>query len=144
MLAGLNAGRHPFVLWRLPLKFRKQLFFYILLAVLMIIDVYSIFNAGNPASLIRPIVPDPGWDFLITAVISVTIALIVIIMNKGNSSSNDPVFLSLIENRAYIEKLREKGKTDQEIAFSFIQKLNENELIKKIAYRKALKYLKRI
>ena len=110
----------------------------------MLLDIYSIFNAGNPNSIIRHIVPDPAWDFLITGIISLLIVVTVIIMNSTNKKIDDPVYLSLIDNLSYIEKLREKGKTDHEIAISFSSKLNENNLIKKIAYRKALKYLKRI
>ena len=123
---------------------RKHLTFYIILLLLMVLDVYSIFNAGNPNSFIRHIIPDPGWDFLITAIISLCIVITVMIMNSSNRNVNDPIYLSLVENKAYILKLREKGKSDQEIARSFIQKLNENSLVKRIAYRKALKYLKRI
>ncbi|MDC7227062.1 MAG: hypothetical protein PQJ61_09905 [Spirochaetales bacterium] len=126
------------------MKVRKHRIFYIILVVLMIIDVYSIFNAGNPNSIIRNIVPDPGWDFLITAIISLLIVVNVGIMSSLNGNATDPVYLSLLENKAYIEKLREKGKNDQEIALSFISKLNESNLGKKIAYRKAIKYLKRI
>ena len=110
----------------------------------MMIDIYSIFNAGNPNSLIRYIVKDPAWDFLITAVISVMIAATVIIMNSSNRKVTDPVYISLLENKSYIEKLRAKGKSDQEIALSFIDKLNEGSFGKKLAYQKALKYLKRI
>ena len=110
----------------------------------MILDLYSIFNAGNPNSFIRNIVPDPGWDFLITAIISLLIVMTVAIMNSFNKKIDDPIYLSLIKNKSYIEKLRSKGRTDEEIASSFISKLNESEFVKKIAYKKALKYLKRI
>jgi hypothetical protein len=65
-------------------------------------------------------------------------------MNSFNKKIDDPVYLTLLDNMSYIEKLREKGKTDEEIAASFTNKLNENSLVKKLAYRKAIKYLKRI
>ncbi|MBI9106941.1 MAG: hypothetical protein JEZ04_09375 [Spirochaetales bacterium] len=126
------------------MKIRKHLIFYITLFVLMILDIYSIFNAGNPNSIIRNIVPDPGWDFFITAVISLLIVLTVIIMNSFNKRIDDPVYLTLIDNKSYIDKLRSKGKSDEDIAASFTNKLKENSFVKKIAYRKALKYLKRI
>lgn len=126
------------------MKIRKHLVYYIILFLLMILDIYSIFNAGNPNSIIRGIIPDPGWDFLITAVISLLIVLIVVIMNSFNKKIDDPVYLTLVDNKNYIDKLREKGKTDEEIAVSFTGKLKENNFVKKIAYRKALKYLKRI
>lgn len=110
----------------------------------MILDIYSIFNAGNPNSIIRNIVPDPSWDFLITAIISLSIVVTVVIMNSFNKKINDPVYLTLVDNQNYILKLREKGKSDEEIALSFTNKLKENSIVKKLAYRKALKYLKRI
>ena len=126
------------------MKTKKHLVFYIILAFLMLIDVYSIFNAGNPDSLIRYIVPDPGWDFLITAIISLLIIITVMIMSSFSKKINDPVYISLLDNKNYIEKLRQKGKTDEEIALSFSQNLNENDFVKKIAYKKAIKYLKRL
>lgn len=110
----------------------------------MLLDIYSIFNAGNPNSIIRYIVPDPGWDFFITSIISIFIVVIVMIMNSSNKKVDDPVYLALVDNKVFIQKLRDKGKTDEEIALSFIDKLNENSIVKKIAYKKALKYLKRI
>lgn len=126
------------------MKIRKQLIFYIILVILMIVDIYSIFNAGNPNSIIRFIVKDPGWDFLITTIVSLLIVLTVVIMNSSNKSANDPVYLTLLDNKVYIEKLRAKGKTDEEIALSFSSKLNENAFAKRIAYKKAIKYIKRI
>lgn len=126
------------------MKTKKHLVFYIILAFLMLIDVYSIFNAGNPDSLIRYIVPDPGWDFLITAIISLLIIITVMIMSSFSKKINDPVYISLLDNKNYIEKLRQKGKTDEEIALSFSQNLNEIDFVKKIAYKKAIKYLKRL
>ena len=126
------------------MKIKKQLVFYIILLVLMIIDIYSIFNTGNPNSLIRHIVRDPGWDFLITGIISMLILITVVVMNSSNKKVTDPVYVTLLENKSYIEKLRAKGKNEHEIALSFTSKLNENSFGKKIAYKKALKYLKRI
>jgi hypothetical protein len=110
----------------------------------MVIDVYSIFNAGNPDSLMRCLVKDPGWDFLITAIISLFIIIIVIIMNNNSKKVDDPVYLALLQNKEHIHKLRSKGKTEEAIARSFSDNLNESDLGKKIAYKKALKYLKRI
>lgn len=110
----------------------------------MILDVYSIFNAGNPNSIIRYIVKDPGWDYLITAIISLFLMITVFILNSQNRYTNDPVYITLTENKNYILKLREKGKSNEEIAMSFIKSLNENNLAKRIALKKAIKYLKRI
>jgi len=126
------------------LKLNRQLALYILLAVLMVVDIYSIFNTGNPNSLFRYVVKDPGWDFLITMILSMGIVVTVVIMNTTKTRTDDPVYFLLKENRHYIHTLREKGKSDYEIASSFIKELNAGPLTKKVAYRKALRYLKRI
>lgn len=117
---------------------------YAILVLLMALDIYSIFNAGNPESLFRYVIRDPKWDIVTTGVLSLGIVIIVIIMNSKRTKAEDPVYLILLENRAYIEKLREKGKGDAEIAASFIGSLKAGKLTKKIAYHKALTYLKRI
>ncbi len=123
---------------------KKNLVIYIILALLMALDLYSIFNAGNPNSFIRHLVPDPGYDFLITAIISLLIVASVLILNSGSRNSDDPVFMTLRDNSEHIQKLRSKGKSDEEIASSFVKNLKETGVVKKLAYRKALKYLKRI
>ena len=126
------------------MKIKKHLVFYIVLLILMMLDVYSIFNTGNPNSLIRHIVRDPGWDFLITGIISLLIVITVMVMNSSNRKVSDPVYLALLENKNYIEKLRAKGKSEHDIALSFSTKLNTGTFGKKLAYKRALKYLKRI
>ncbi len=123
---------------------KKSLIIYIILALLMALDLYSIFNAGNPNSFIRHLVPDPGYDFLITAIISLLIVASVLILNSGSKNNDDPVFMTLRDNSDHIQKLRSKGKSDEEIASSFVKNLKETGVVKKLAYKKALKYLKRI
>jgi len=117
---------------------------YILLAVLMAVDVYAIFNAGNPHSLFRFLIKDPGWDILLTVLISSAIVVVVLLMNSRRTRADDPIYMLLLENKPYIQKLRKKGKNDSEIAASFAANLKVGKLAQKVAYRKALKYLKRI
>ncbi|MBN2051231.1 MAG: hypothetical protein JW760_12335 [Spirochaetales bacterium] len=126
------------------MKKQKTSGLYVLLAVLMALDIYSIFNAGNPASLFRYMIEDPGWDFLITSILSLSIVVVVILMNSRRTRTDDPIYMLLLQNKDYIEKLREKGKTDEEIALSFVEQLHTGRLAGKIAFRKALKHLKRI
>lgn len=127
------------------MKQKKTTGLYILLAILMAVDVYSIFNAGNPNSLFRIIVKDPGWDFLITGIISLGIVVVVMLMSSRRTKTDDPIYILLIQNKGYIQKLREKGKTEEDIAESFVQQLNtKSKLASQVAYRKTLKYLKRI
>ncbi|MDC7124649.1 MAG: hypothetical protein PQJ46_03730, partial [Spirochaetales bacterium] len=125
------------------MKIKKHFIIYIFLFLLMILDVYSIFNAGNPDSIFRYLIKDSGWDYIITAVISILIILLVTLLNSQNRSVNDPIYLALQANKSYVKELREKGKTDSEIALSFAGELNENKLAQKVAYKKALKYMKR-
>ena len=123
---------------------KKNLVIYVILALLMALDLYSIFNAGNPDSFIRHFVPDPGYDFFITGLISLLIVVSVLLLNSGSRKNDDPVFMTLLDNSEHIKKLRSKGRSDEEIASSFVTNLKETGIVKKLAYRKALKYLKRI
>ena len=123
---------------------QKTTGFYILLAILMAVDIYSIFNAGNPRSLFRLVVKDPGWDFLITGILSLGIVIVVILMNSRRPRTDDPIYALLLANKAYIHTLRKKGQNDAEIAASFVKQLNLKPIAQKVAYRKALRYLQQI
>lgn len=94
---------------------------YFLLAFLMLIDFYLIFNVGNPNSLVRYIIPTTDWDMAITLAVSVVIALFSFFVFKDRK--NNPIANLLLQNRSYISELRAEGKSDSEIADSFVEQL---------------------
>lgn len=120
----------------------KKKFLYTVLIILMVVDFYSIFNAGNPNSLFRYIIPDPSWDILTTTVLSLCIALISLSMVRGSDSST--VVNLLKQNWEEVNTRRDKGQSDEEIASSFIEALSlKREFSKRIIMKRVMTYLKR-
>jgi hypothetical protein len=92
---------------------RRALFF--LAIALLALDFYAIFNAGNPRSLFRFLLPEPRYDVLLTL------------------------------NRGYILELRRRGKSDEEIADSFLNELKAPPgLLRSLARRRVLRYLSKL
>jgi hypothetical protein len=111
-----------------------------LLALAAILTFYAIFNAGNPRSLFRPLVPDPGYDVAITVGLSVVVAILSIVLLS--SRENDPIRNLLEINATYIRELRRKGKSEEAIAESFLRELKAGRgLLYGLARRKVLRYL---
>ncbi len=76
--------------------------------------MYSLLNAGNPHSLLRPFFPDPNDDVYVAVVSS---ALVFVLGFLVFFSRDREGFMELIElNQNKIRELRKKGKSDQEIA----------------------------
>ena len=71
---------------------------YGLMIVIGLIAMYTLLNAGNPDSLLRPYLPDPRHDVYVAAVSSVL-------------------------NADTIRELRKKGRSDEEIAISILAAL---------------------
>lgn len=126
------------------MKERTRLFFYIFLAALMVADLYLIFNAGNPHSLLRHLIKDPGWDISITVIVSVTIMLIASFVFNPYQKGQDQLFMLLQTNKPYIQKLQSKGKSDLEIVNSLLNELKLKGLSRRIIKKRALKLLPRI
>jgi hypothetical protein len=121
---------------------RFQTLLYVLLVVFMVLTFYAIFNAGNPRSIFRLLVRDPGYDVLITVVLAACVGALVILLNVRQGSA----LQHLLEiNREYILQLRRKGQSDGEIADSFLQKLGSRKgMLHALAKRRVLRYLSQI
>ena len=125
------------------LKKRAHWVIYLALAVLSLLTLYSIFNAGNPRSFFRLIVPDPAYDITITMFLAVGVALLSLTLFAGRQ--DDPLKRLIEINRGHIIKLREKGKSDWQIAESLLKELGYKKgLLFSLARRKILRYLARI
>ena len=126
------------------MKERTRLVFYFVLAGLMVADLYLIFNTGNPQSLIRPLIKDPGWDILVTMIVSVAIMAIASFVFSPSQGARDQIQLLLEANKGYIGKLRSKGRSDEEITESLLNELKLKGLSRKIVRSKVLKQLARL
>ena len=103
------------------MKSKTTLVLYVLLAALMLADLYLIFNVGNPNSLIRPLVPNPAYDVIVTISVSAVIAFLSFFVFREHKA--DPVTEMLMRNREQVDRLRQEGKSDDQIAESFLAEL---------------------
>lgn len=116
---------------------------YVLLALFMVITFYLIFNAGNPKSLVRYIIKDTSYDITLTVASGVVIVVCALFLGMGKG--NDPIKNLLDTNRPHIESLKGKGKSDEEIADSFIKQLKiTSKVMEKLIKRKTLRYIARM
>ncbi len=114
---------------------------YSVLGILMIPTFYLIFNSGNPQSVLRPILPPPEYDFIVTLALGFVILVISFTLTSLNSV--DPVRQILAANEQQIRRLRNNGKSDAEIADSFIRELKiHNPLSRCLVRRKTYRFLK--
>ena len=91
---------------------------YVLMIIIGLVAMYSLLNAGNPDSLLRPIFPDPKYDLYVAMISS---ALVFIFGFFVFFSRDQESFRQLVElNAEKIRELREAGKKDEEIADSIL------------------------
>ena len=122
------------------MKPKTTLALYILLAFLMLVDFYLIFNVGNPNSLIRPLFPNPDFDLIVTLGVSAVIAFLSFFVFKERKVH--PAVDMLQKNREHVMRLKAEGKSDREIADSFMTELENAGLASnraRSAVEKALK-----
>ena len=92
---------------------------YMLMIVIGLVAMYSLLNAGNPDSLLRPLFPDPKYDVYVAMVSSVLVFILgfFVFFSRDQESFRQLVQL----NADKIRELREAGKKDEEIADSILQ-----------------------
>jgi hypothetical protein len=116
---------------------------WVLLAVFMGLTFYGIFNAGNPRSLFRLAVPDPSYDVAVTLGLSAVVAVLVVLLTMGREQS---LRHQLDLNAERMRELRRSGRSDQEIAESFLEALQVRKggLLYTLAKRQVMRYLSRL
>jgi hypothetical protein len=108
--------------------------------IIGLVAMYSLLNAGNPDSLLRPIFPDPKYDLYVAMISS---ALVFIFGFFVFFSRDQESFRQLVElNAGKIRELREAGKKDEEIADSILAAMGSHGGYKhNMARKKLLIYL---
>jgi hypothetical protein len=82
--------------------------------IIGLVAMYSLLNAGNPNSLLRPVFPDPKYDLYIAMISSVLVFILgfFVFFTRDQQS-----FRQLVElNAEKIRESRREGKKDEEIA----------------------------
>lgn len=91
---------------------------YFLMVIIGLVAMYSLLNAGNPDSLLRPIFPDPKYDLYVAMISSVVVFILGFFVFFSRDQES---FRQLVElNAEKIRELREAGKKDEEIADSIL------------------------
>jgi hypothetical protein len=124
-------------------KSALRLALFILVILLLLLTFYGIFNAGNPNSIFRLVVKDPGYDVTITVALAVVSFALIMVLTAGGGQSRLRALLEV--NRDHIESLRRKGKTDAFIAESFLSELGvKSGILYRLARRRVLRYLSKL
>lgn len=117
---------------------------YIVMAVFMVPAFYMIFNAGNPQSILRHIVPTTEYDLTITIGICMVVAALALTLSTVKSKNSLEYMLDM--NHEQIHKLRGTGKNDNFIAEDFLKNLGAKPkgLLHDMAMRRVLRYLRKL
>ncbi len=91
---------------------------YVLMIAIGLVAMYSLLNAGNPDSLLRPLFPDSKYDVYVAIVSSVLVFILgfFVFFSRDQESFRQLVAL----NADKIRDLRTEGKKDEEIADSIL------------------------
>jgi hypothetical protein len=109
----------------------------------MVAAFYAILNAGNPHSLLRFLVKDPSYDVTIALGLGIVVGALAITLYTIRRES--PLRSMLESNSGYIRKLRQKGKSEEEIALSFLKEIGSTRgPLHLIAKHRVLKHLSRL
>jgi len=113
---------------------------YTLLIAVGLVAMYSILNAGNVNSLLRPIFPDPAYDLYVAMASSLIVFVLgfVVFFNRDSEG-----FRNLVEmNGERVRQLRNEGRTDEEIADSILAAMGSSSGYKhNLARKKLVVYL---
>ena len=113
---------------------------YVLMIIIGLVAMYSLLNAGNPDSLLRPLFPDPKYDVYVAMVSSVLVFILgfFVFFSRDQESFRQLVQL----NADKIREQREAGKNDEEIADSILAAMGSHGGYKhNMARKKLLIYL---
>ena len=114
---------------------------YVLMILIGLVAMYSLLNAGNPDSLLRPFFPDPKYDLYVAMISSVLVFILgfFVFFSRDQESFRQLVAL----NAEKIRELRTEGKKDEEIADSILAAMGSYSGYKhNMAKKKLLLYLK--
>ena len=120
---------------------RKILYFF--LGLIMLIDFYLIFNAGNPNSFLRLLIKDTAYDISITVALSIVIVVISMSMIRDNDQNSVKKILE--RNSEHIAELKKQNRSNEEIAESFLKEMgSEKGLFHSLVKWRVLRYLSKM
>ena len=113
---------------------------YVLMIIIGLVAMYSLLNAGNPDSLLRPLFPDPKYDLYVAIVSSVLVFILGFFVFFARDQESFRQLVAM--NAEQIRQLRTEGKKDEEIADSILAAMGSYSGYKhNMARKKLLLYL---
>ncbi len=113
---------------------------YLFIVFIGLIAMYTILNAGNPSSLLRPYFPNPRHDIYLALFSSVIVFILGFFVFYSRDREGFKHIVQLNEKR--IRELRKSGKKDEEIAESILSAMGSRPGYRhKMARRKMIAYL---
>ncbi len=113
---------------------------YVLMIIIGLVAMYSLLNAGNPDSLLRPFFPDPKYDLYVAIVSSVLVFILGFFVFFARDQESFRQLVAM--NAEQIRQLRTEGKKDEEIADSILAAMGSYSGYKhNMARKKLLIYL---
>ncbi len=119
---------------------RKILYF--VLAFLMVMDFYLIFNAGNPNSFLRLLIKDTSYDITVTVALSVIIAIISMMMIRGSDQNSIKAILE--RNSSHIMALKKQNRSNEDIAESFLDEMGAGKVSRVLLKQKVSRYISKM
>jgi hypothetical protein len=105
-----------------------------------LVAMYTLLNAGNPNSLLRPIFPDPRNDVYVAIITSILVFVLGFVVFYSRDREGFGQLIAM--NAENIRKLRKKGETDEEIAESILSAMGMYRGYRyKMARKKLVAYL---
>ncbi len=87
---------------------------YVLMILVGLVAMYSLLNTGSPDSWLRPLISDPGDDLYVAIISSVIVFVLGFFVFFSRDREG---FRQLVKlNADQVRNLRQKGKSDEEIA----------------------------
>ncbi len=87
---------------------------YVLMIAIGLVAMYSLLNAGNPKSLLRPFFPDPQYDVYVAMVSSVLVFILGFFVFFTRDREGFRQLVQLNSDR--IRESRKNGMRDEQIA----------------------------
>ena len=113
---------------------------YVLMIIIGLVAMYSLLNAGNPDSLLRPFFPDPKYDLFVAMISSVLVFILGFFVFFARDQESFRQLVAL--NAKKIRQLRTEGKKDEEIADAILAAMGSYSGYKhNMARKKLLIYL---
>ena len=124
------------------MSYKVRRILYFVLAFFMVIDFYLIFNAGNPHSFLRIFIKDTSYDVTVTVLFSIVIAVISLMMIRDGDRNSLKAIIE--QNADHIRTLKNKNRSNEEIADSFLQEMKAGKLAYFLLKRRVVRYISKI